>query len=114
MDPLVDIIIRRGNNAPAVAWKFEAEDGSLLPVAGRKFVLTVKWSGGLLRKDTSTADGFSLDAATSTAIWSPSLSESRMIPLGRVSRYEIELREGDLQLSIVAGSVTGVGGLNDD
>lgn len=112
--PSVDVVIRRGNNVPAVAWALETEDGSPLPVAGRNFVLAVKWHGGSIRKSTTASDGLALDAETSTLTWTPSLAESRAIPLGRLSRYEIELREGDLQITIVVGSVTGLDSLNDD
>ena len=110
----LDVVIRRGNNVPAVAWALVGEDDNPLPVSGRTFILAVRWRGGVIRKTTAASDGLALDAATSTLTWTPSLAESRAIPLGRLSRYEIELREGDLQVTIVAGSVTGVDSLNDD
>ncbi|WP_264045539.1 hypothetical protein [Methylobacterium flocculans] len=110
----VDITIRRGNNAPAVAWELVDENDAPLLLAGRSLVLTLKWGGGRMRKESTTADGFTVDSTTSTVTWTPSLAESRAIPLGRLSRYEIELRDGDLQITIVAGSVTGVDSLNDD
>ncbi len=114
MDPVADITIRRGNNAPAVSWVLEGEDGQPLPVVNRSFILTVKWRGGSIRKDTASANGFVLDPSNSSVTWTPTLAESRLIPLGRIGQYELECLSGPQQVTIVTGAVTGVGGLNND
>ena len=109
-----DIAISRGSNQAAARWILEGDDGQPLRTAGRQFILFVKWRRTTLRKVADETVGFALKADTATLSWSPSLEESRQIPIGQVARYEIEMREGDLQVKIISGSVTNSEGLDDD
>ena len=111
---VVDFDLWRGSNLPPVIWGLENEDGTPFPVAGSEFVLTIRWAGGSIRKSTAASDGFALDAATSELAWSPTLAETRLVPLGRLSRYEVERRIGGHQDPLITGSITGKGGNNDD
>jgi hypothetical protein len=110
--PETDFEIRRGNNTP-VTWEFVDAQGAAQDLAGATFVLTVAWRGALIVKDSSDP-GLEVRAETGEVVWTPSLSESRMIPVGRVARYELEWRSGGKQRTWASGTVTGVGGLGGD
>lgn len=102
-----DVTLWRGNNAPEIAWTLAEA-----PPDGAAFFLAVEAGGRtLFTRDTPSG---SLLLAGSTLSWSPSLAESRAIPPGRVARYEIEQRVGDVETTLFFGDVTGLGGVNAD
>ena len=112
---LVDFDFWRGSNLPPVIWGPEMENGAPFPAAGSRFILTISWDGGLIRKDTEVeADAFVLDERTSELTWTPTLAESRSIPIGPVAQYEIERRIGSFQEPFITGIINGKGGINDD
>lgn len=102
-----DVSLWRGNNAPAIVWTLP-EDGPL----GAAYFLAIEAGGQLvLAADTTTgALVFDADALS----WTPGLAESRLVPPGRVARYEIEQRADGIETTIFFGSVTGLGGINTD
>ncbi|KQO99107.1 hypothetical protein [Methylobacterium sp. Leaf91] len=104
----------RGSNLPVVTWELYDEEDAPMLLAGQQFVLSVRWQDGGLQKRSADADGLNVNIEQSQVTWTPSLAESRMIPLGRRSRYELECRTGDLQFVVVTGSIVGIGGLNSD
>lgn len=107
-----DISIIRGNSARQ-QWQFMVNDTTPLNLAGGDLVLVVKWRGGSLQR--STADGgLTMDAPNGVLTWSYTPAESRLLPAGRVTRYEIERREGDMQRTWVAGYVNARDAINDD
>lgn len=109
---IIDFTVRRGNNNPAMIWALQDVDQEQFPVDGRVFVLTIAWRGDSMSRRSDAGEGLSVDPATSQVTWTPTIAESRSIPLGRRARYELECRTGDEQVTIAAGSVTGAGGLN--
>lgn len=111
---VVDFDLWRGSNLPPVIFGLENEDGTPFPVAGSEFVLSIRWGGGSIRKSTAVGDGFVLNETTSELAWSPTLAETRLVPLGRLSRYEVERRIGGTQDTLISGFITGKGGNNDD
>jgi hypothetical protein len=68
----------------------------------------------LIAKNSEAADGLVIDVPGATITWTPSLAESRLIPLGRVASYELERRIGEAQEIVAWGQVEGLGGINAD
>lgn len=46
--------------------------------------------------------------------WTPTEAQSRLIPVGRLSYYEVQLTTGAASRVYLCGRITGIGGLNDD
>jgi len=119
MSATYDLTIRRGNTSPIV-WRFKDADGNLLDLTDWQFRLTVSRTRAAENSfyiekrtsDTSAAFAVDLDAATLT--WRRTLAESRLVPLGRLSVYQLERILNDEQDTIAAGAVIGVSGQNDD
>ncbi|SER05229.1 hypothetical protein SAMN05216548_110157 [Faunimonas pinastri] len=63
----------------------------------------------------STEDGGLTRAEDGTVTWLPTAAETRSLPAGRVNSYELEFRwSNGEQWVVLAGTINGVGGLNDD
>lgn len=109
-----DFEVWRGNSYRVVGWHFPFD------LTGSEFTLTIKWRNWSLSK--STADGglvvenTEIEGETVPVVYfTPTVEESRQIPLGRVADYEVERRvEGGEQRSYVSGKVIGRGGNNND
>lgn len=113
--PTIEIDVRRGSNVPPVIFGLENDDGTPFQSGGAEYVLTLRTPGATLRKSTAqAASGFVLDPASGDLIWTPTLSDTRAIPLGRLSRGEVERRVGESQDLLFSLVVTGIGGLSDD
>ena len=112
-----DFTVRRGGSTPlAIRLKTEDANGIRTPLdfAGSTFVLTVVWPEGSLRKSSADA-GLTLDPANGEIVWRPLPAETRLIPEGRIARYEWERRlPGGRQSIVLAGHLIGQGGINDD
>lgn len=112
-----DFAITRGNNQP-VTFRFKTTaDGAEQPLdlSYSVLVLTVSSRQGTLRKSSDDADGLAVEPLAGVVTWYPTTSETRTIPEGRLSTYEIEWRQADgRQLTLLLGAITGVGGLADD
>lgn len=106
--------IWRGNNSP-VAWRFKNADGSLFDLTGSRLILTIFWRGQRkITKDSSVDAAFVVDLVTSIATWTPTVAETRSIPLGSLAEYELERWIGAEQKTLVAGNVMAQGGKNID
>lgn len=115
MTALADITIRRGTNKPDRVWRLQNKDGAAFQGQGSDFVLTIaRGAKVILRKDTADADGLTYDASTGRILWVRTLAESRLIPPGRVSTYEIERRIDGNQTVLIGGAVIGEGSISDD
>ncbi len=85
-----------------------------IDLTGSSFVLSVVWHGGALRK-ASVDGGLTVQPATAEVAWRPPPSEARLIPEGRIARYEWEQRDASgRQQILLVGFMIGEGGLNDD
>lgn len=112
---LVDFDVWRGYNDPPAIWGPENEDGAPFPTAGSTFVLTIQFPGGPVSKSSKDDDsGFEHNPRTSELTWTPTVEESRKIPPGPNTGYEIERRVGERKIPFVKGTITGQGGINDD
>jgi hypothetical protein len=98
-----------------VAWRLKDGDGDLFDLMGSTFQLSIAAAGVvLITKNSDTADGLAIDVPGATVTWTPTLAESRLIPLGRVASYELERRISDTQEIVAWGQVEGLGGINAD
>lgn len=69
----------------------------------------------LVRKKLSDADGLALtDALSGEYTWTPTPAETRALKEGAKNSYEVEVWNGSSQLVYLIGTITGLGGLNDD
>lgn len=107
------IRIWRGATRP-VGWRLKDGNGDLFDLTGSSFQLSIAAAGVVLIAKNSDADGLAIDISGATVTWTPSLAESRLIPLGRVASYELERRIGATQEIVAWGSVEGLGGINAD
>ena len=113
---MVSPVIRiwRGTTRP-VGWRLKDGDGDLFDLTGSTFQLSIAAAGVvLLAKNSANADGLAIDVPNATVTWTPTLAESRLIPLGRVASYELERRIGSAQEILAWGQVEGFGGINAD
>ena len=112
-----DFSVVRGNNQPIT---FRFKTGAVgatepLDLSYGEIVLTVASRLGVLRKSSTDADGLAVEPLAGEVTWLPTVGESRAIPEGRLSTYEMEWRRTDgRQLTLLRGAITGVGGIADD
>lgn len=69
----------------------------------------------ILRLETGVDAEFVIsDALEAEVTWTPTPEQSRLIPVGEKAHYELEIRNGASQEVYLMGTITGIGGLNDD
>jgi hypothetical protein len=109
-----DLPLWRGNN-PQQVFRFRDAEG-LFVLTDERFILTVTYRGALiLKKDTATSgSSFAIDTDASTLTWSPTVDETRMLPLGRVAKWELEKWKDGVQVTLLAGALIVSGGDNVD
>jgi hypothetical protein len=54
------------------------------------------------------------DPSEAEVTWQPTAAETRLIPVGTKARYELEIRQGTNESIYMMGTLTGIGGINDD
>lgn len=113
MSSTYDFKIERGNNRK-IMWRFHNGDNSLFNMAGSTFAMSITFRGGQILKHSNVDSNFLVDETESTLTWTPTLAETRLIRVGRVSRYELERRHAGGQDTFLKGHITGVGGEVDD
>ena len=70
----------------SVAWRLKDGAGDLFDLTGSTFQLSIAAAGVvLIAKNSESADGLAIDVPGATVTWTPTLAESRLIPLGRVA-----------------------------
>ncbi|MPZ58428.1 MAG: hypothetical protein GEU91_18435 [Rhizobiales bacterium] len=119
-----DMEVARGSER-ACAWRFWSDAGHTIPKIlslGDVVILSI-WTGGkmIIRKTTGIDPELVIDLGSefvaAQLTWSPSIAESRMIPRGRLTIYEIEYWTAEgLQFPLVGypAYMVGVGGGNND
>lgn len=109
-----DFEVWRGNSYQVVGWAFP------FAIAADEIILKITWPDGGLTKSTAsgglTVVNGTIDGVVQPVVyWTPSVAESRLIPLGREAKYELERRvAGGEQRTYASGYVIGVGGDNND
>lgn len=111
-----DIAIVQGNNYPPAVWQFLSSENPdvLFPIAGSRFKLNITWPGGSLVRASDVNPELAIDTANSILTWNYSAAQSRSLPLGRLSRYEIEMWSGTIQQSVIAAYMIVDSGANPD
>jgi len=104
--------IWRGANQ-TIVWNCTDSNGTAYNLSGSEFRLTVSADGSTIEK-TSGDTGFTIDTGDSTVTWEISVAESRIIPLGRLSTFELEWRLSGRHEIVSSGTIEGLGGINDD
>ena len=110
-----DFEIERGSTVPPVQFRLPL-DG-----AGSEWRLKLRFPDDQFlalstEAGTLTAENVIVDGVTKTLLtWPRTLEQSRQIPLGKVTAYELEqIEPSGGQRVWLDGYISGVGGLNDD
>ena len=93
------------------------DDGTAFDLTGSELVLRILDGDGteLLRLTSASDDEIEItDDAGGEFTISMSYEQTRLMPLGRVARYELERRVSGSQESFLSGFVFAEGGDNDD
>lgn len=118
-----DFNIVRGTTAPLIVALSDNVADVLTPVAYTSIVLSIskKATVGdeaslILRKISTAADGLAavVDGDALRVTWTPSPAESRSLLVGAKNYYELEVRNGSIQVVYLLGTITGIGGINSD
>jgi hypothetical protein len=78
---------------------------SIYDPKGRTLILRASLSGGSLIES---------DLANAEITWAPTAAQTRLIPIGDKASYELEVRNAGTEIVYMLGTITGIGGLNDD
>lgn len=119
LEPAVcDFSIVRGTTEPVTFYFHNQDDGETpIPFDDVEFVISrnnatgptifrlTLLGGGLQRVEIDGRDWIR---------WTPTEAQSRLIPVGRLSHYEVQLTTGATRRVYLIGRITGIGGLNDD
>lgn len=102
---MADILgIQRGGD---ITLRFTFPAGTDL--TGSTAVFTAAWHGGSMRRDNLV-----LDVAARSFALALTPAETRALPTGKLTRYELELRQFGRQTIVQSGMIETQGGLNDD
>lgn len=107
-----DISIWLGNNTPRVTWKWP--DGFDLTDSKFKLFLWDRTGSLILEVDSDTNPELSINTANGEVYWEYTIDQSRLIPKGGLTRYELERRWDIYEKTVAYGTVTGKGGDNTD
>lgn len=103
-----DVLIFAGNDYPPARWQFLAsEDPDVpFPIEGSDFYLTIVWGNQSINLNTiqNSAD-LVIDPSISMLTWHYTIEQSRLLPKGRIARYELERRIMDTQQDWIAGRI---------
>lgn len=124
---LTVIPFERGSNI-SIPFVFRDGEGATIPLAGSQFIMTLIWPrGGTLTLDTAvdTETLFILENQTvepedgvpytaDQLVWNRTLTQSRLLPLGNLTRFEFERRIDGLQEPFGMARFEGQGGLPPD
>lgn len=121
------ISLVRGSNVP-VTFVFKDSDGNPLDLSGSRFLLSLASSTSTyltLDTDTDTETFFVEEDAeivpedgepytADRLVWARTLEQSRLVPAGNLTQWEIERRIDTRQEAWGQGRFNGVGGLPPD
>lgn len=121
MAAVYNFTLDRGSSVPSVIWRFPYDftgstfevviklaDGSLLTLSTEDESLTVELSDGV----TVTSNSVQTNGAITTLIWPYTPEQSRLITK---AEYELQQTDADGDQAIwLRGTITGIGGLNND
>lgn len=111
-----DIAIVRGTTEP-FTFRFVNEDGDPITWDDVELVISKTDHNGIdILRLTLSGGGLTtiIDDGKQYIQWKPTEAQSRLIPIGRLSFYEAQIKVGAERRVYLIGRVTGIGGLNDD
>ena len=108
--PAIDIRLIRGNAEP-INLAF-TEGGSALDLSGKTLRFKARLGSLIITLSTGGSEFDYVDASEGTATLTLTKTQSRSLPVGEPVPFEIENFTD--QLTLLTGTITGVGGLNDD
>jgi hypothetical protein len=114
-----DFSVVRGAAGPGqglkVQLKTKASDGTLSNIPFDDVRLSIyNRQTFLLRLTIGNGEIIVTDPTNAEVEWRPTTVESRLIPKGARATYELEVRNGSSEAVYLVGTITGIGGINDD
>lgn len=115
MPTISDIDVWMGNTLSVVFQLDQDADGTPLPLTGSTFVFRVISGGAeILRKASPSAELSVPTPSNGKVLLELSPADTRLLPLGRIARYELERRVSTEETTMATGFLNVRGGLNDD
>jgi len=114
-----DLTIVRGTSGPTqgliVRLKSKDAQGNLTNIPFDDVRLSIYQRTTKLLRPSLSEGGLTVSNATEAEItWAPSADDTRLIPEGKKSRYELEVRNAGLEVVYMIGDITGMCDINDD
>lgn len=101
-------------NSNAFSIGFKNESGEPVDITGAEIILRADWGDGSLRM-TSADSGIEIIRAIDGVVeFAVGTTETRLMPGDRSFPYEIEMRKDGVETTLMVGSVSVIGGTNDD
>jgi len=108
-----DIEGRQGNSL-SLTFQFVTDtDDTPLDLTGSSFVFTAVHRSGTLQK-ASADDELTVDAFAGQVTLDLTAAETRALPAGALTTYELEQRLSGAELTLMAGRLIIAEGINDD
>jgi hypothetical protein len=112
-----DFAMVRGTTSPFV-FRLKQDDGTgaLVPMPFDEVRLAIAINPTTTLIKSTVPDGGLVvtDAGQGEITWTPTVEETRQLPLNQAVPYEIEVRKDTNQDVYLMGGITGIGGTNDD
>ena len=106
--------LRRGNSCERL-FRFKDGAGNPVDLTGSEIIFIAETATSIIRKTTADNSLQMPSPANGEVTLKLRPAETRLLAVGRLrSRYEIERRIGEEQLTILSGSLIVVQGVNDD
>lgn len=113
-----DFTIVRGTQGPTQGLVFRLkanDDGDLVNIPFEDVRLSIyKRKTLLLRATLENGLLVVSDVDEAEITWTPTTDDTRLIPIGAKAQYELEVWNGDTEIVYMLGTITGLGGINDD
>lgn len=109
-----DLDVWKGNDW-SQTFSFVDGSGAAVNLTGGVLVFRVTRNGTELLRKSSPSSGITIATPSNgQAVVTLTVAETRALPYGMVALYEIELRDGAGQTTLLAGRINVLGGVNDD
>jgi len=113
-----DFSVVRGTAGPTQGLKFrlKAKNGETLEnIPFEDVRLSIYQRKTLLLRATLQNGKLAIsDPSQAEILWSPNTVDTRLIPVGAKATYELEVWNGETEIVYMMGTITGIGGINDD
>lgn len=114
-----DFDVVRGSSGPTQGLVFRLKakeaDGSLSNIPFEDIRLSIYRHNVLIVRFALSDGGLVIsDPVENEISWIPTAEETRLIPVGAKATYELESWNGTSEIVYMIGTITGIGGSNDD